>query len=220
MKKNTLEVICNKYCSIQHNEDNYSIGGGLDNGKFASRRHEDAKNDEGKLTLGEATQLFKKAFQKGKELDGTPIYIYSIDQVKEVIEYAVPNMEWHHAGKLPKAYGGGMKKTYFLNATEICDVAKNWDDYLEKLNLSKIAAKNAAEEKKNFEQRKLEFLQANAKKVDRVKNTPTFFYETAREMEGKYGWFDSTYKSYNLPEYFSGWEFESEEKYHKFLNIK
>lgn len=205
---NKLEAICNKYCRIQHNEDNYSIGGGLDGSKFASRRHEDAKDDEGKLTLGEATRLFKKA----TGLD--------TDTVREILEYAVPNMEWHHAGKLPKSYGGGMKKTYFLNAAEICECAKNWDAYSEKLSLSKIAAKNAAEEKNNFEKRKLEFLQANAKKIERVTTQPKFFYKTAQEMNGKYGWFDSTYKSYNLTEYFSGWEFESEEKYHEFLNIK
>lgn len=205
---NKLEAICNKYCSIQHNDDNYSIGGGLDGSKFASRRHEDAKDDEGKLTLGEATQLFKKA----TGLD--------TDVVREILECSVPNMEWHHAGKLPKSYGGGMKKTYFLNAAEICECAKNWDAYSEKLSLSKIAAKNAAEEKNNFEKRKLEFLQANAKKIERVTTQPKFFYKTAQEMNGKYGWFDSTYKSYNMTEYFSGWEFESEEKYHEFLNIK
>ncbi len=206
--KTTLATICTKFCSVNHNEDNYLIGGGLDGSKFASRRHEDARNDEGKLTLGEATQLFKKA--TGLETD----------LVKEVIEYAVPNMEWHHAGKLPKAYGGGMKKTYFLNADEICDVATNWVSYSEKLELSKIAAKNAADEKNNFENKKLEFLKANAKKIERVANKPMFFYQTAQEMNGKYGWFDSRYKSYNMSEYFSGWEFESEEKYHQFLNIK
>lgn len=206
--KTTLQTICNKYCEVNHNEDNYSIGGGLDVSKFASRRHEDAKNDAGKLTLGEATQLFKKA----TGLD--------IDAVREVIKYAVPNMEWHHAGKLPKAYGGGMKKTYFLNAAEICDVAKNWDAYCEKLQISKVAAKNAAEEKRNLEARQQEFLKANAKRFERVRNTPEHSFTTSREMNGKYGWFDSTHKSYNLPEYFSGWAFESEAKYHEFLNLK
>lgn len=206
--KITLQSICTKYCEIKHNDDNYSIGGGLDGSKFASRRHEDAKDDAGKLTLGEATQLFKKA--TGLETDA----------VRVILEYAVPNMEWHHAGKLPKAYGGGMKKTYFLNATEICDVASNWDAFSEKLNLSKTAAKESAEIKKGLEERKLDFLKANAKRIDRVANRPMFFYKTAQEMNGKYGWFDSTFKSYNMTEYFSGWEFESEEKYHEFLNIK
>jgi hypothetical protein len=205
---NKLEAICNKYCTIQHNYENYYIGGGLTDGKFASNRHEDAKYDAGKLTLGEATQLFKKA--TGLETD----------LVREILEYAVPNMEWHHAGKLPKSYGGGMKKTYFLNSDEICECAKNWDSYYEKLSLSKIAAKNAAEEKNNLEKRKLEFLQANAEKIERTTNVPTFFYKTAQEMNGKYGWFDSTYKSYNMTEYYSGWKFESQEKYNEFINLK
>ena len=67
--------------------------------------------NEGKLTLGQANQLFAKARS------------CTVDEAREVIEYGVPNMEWHHAGKLPKAYGGGMKKTYFLNSKEIVDVA-------------------------------------------------------------------------------------------------
>jgi hypothetical protein len=50
--------------------------------------------------------------------------------------------------------------------------------------------------------------------------TPTFFYKTAQEMNGKYGWFDSSYKSYNMTEYFTGWVFENEEKYNEFLSIK
>lgn len=203
-----LQIIKDKYCTIQHNIDNYSVGGGLDSDKFASRRHEDAKFDEGKLTLGEATQLFKKA--SGMD----------IDAVREIIEYAIPNMEWHHAGKLPKSYGGGMKKTYFLNAPEICNLATNWFSLVEKLNLSKIAQKEAAELKKNLEERKLDFLKSNAKKIERMSTRPEFFYLTAREMNGKFGWFDSSSKSYNMTEYFSGWAFENEEKLIEFLKIK
>lgn len=207
-RKLTLQTIQEKFCKIQYNEENYFVGGGLSAAKFASNRHEDALNDEGKLTLGKATQLFKKATG------------LSTDEVKEILFYAIPNMEWHHAGMLPKSYGGGMKKTYFLNAEEICDVATNWNDYFEKLNLSKNDAKNAAEEKRNLEKRKHDFLKANAKRYERVTDEPAINYRTDREMNGKYGWFDSTYKSYNLPEYFSGWEFESEEKYNEFINLK
>lgn len=203
-----LEKIAKKYCNINHNEDNYGIGGGLDGSKFASRRHEDAKDDEGKLTEGQATQLFRKA----TDLD--------LEYVKSIINYAVPNMEWHHAGKLPKSYGGGMKKTYFLNATEICDIATNWNAYCEKYSIYLEQKKTAAQQQKEFEERKLKFLEQNATKKVRVKETGSFFYEIAREMDGKYGWFDSTCKNYNLPEYFTGWEFESEEKYHQFLNLK
>jgi hypothetical protein len=204
---NKLEKIFTKYSETSHNEDNYYVGGGIDNCKFASNRHEDACRDEGKLTLGKASQMFKTATG------------CNIDIVREVIEYAVPNMEWHHAGKLPKSYGGGMKKTYFLNSKEICNIAINWDDLMEKLNISKATAKTEAEEKKNLEKRKLEFLQVNAKKIERVTNRPNFFYITSREMNGKYGWFDSYGKDYNLTEYFSGWEFKSEEKEKEFYAI-
>jgi len=202
-----LQEISNKYCSIDYNGNNYSIGGGLDSGKFASRRHEDAKCDDGKLTLGEATQLFKKA--TGLETDA----------VREVFEYAVPNMEWHHAGKLPKQYGGGMKKTYFLNASEICRLASHWTSYVEKLSISKAAEQTAAEKQRNLEERKLSFLKANAERVVRITDRPKFFYKTSQEMNGKYGWFDSSYKSYNMPEYYSGWKFATAEKLQEFYKI-
>lgn len=206
-QKNSLKKIIEMYNNIDINEDNYSIGGGLDSVKFASRRHEDAKCDAGKLTLGEATQLFKKATSE------------DINTVREVIEYAVPNMEWHHAGKLPKAYGGGMKKTYFINANEIVAIATNWNDLIEKLRISKENAKKEAEEKRTKEAIQHDFLKKNATYISRVTSRPAFFYETDREMNGKYGWFSSYGKSYNMTEYYSGWSFENEELLKKFLEL-
>lgn len=206
--KTTLQTICNKYCNINHNEGNYSVGGGLTDGKFASNRHEDAKYDEGKLTLGEATQLFKKATG------------LSTDEVREVIEFAVPYMEWHHAGMLPKQYGGGMKKTYFLNAKEICKVASNWDTYVAELEANKIAKKEAEEAKKKLEAKRNEFLHKNAKKVERVLNKPNYFYLLYSECNGKYGWFDASKNLYNMEEYHTGWAFETQELYNEFLNIR
>lgn len=203
-----LEKIINKYESIKFNEDNYGVGGGLSSGAFASNRHQDAKYDDGKLTEGQATQLFKKA--TGLE----------IEVVKDVIKYAVPNMEWHHAGKLPKQYGGGMKKTYFLNANEIVDLATNWESYFEKYQISIEAKKTADQIKKELESKKFNFLQANAKKVERVINEPIYFYCLYSECNGKYGWFNALKNTYNMPEYHTGWEFESQEKYQEFLNIK
>lgn len=203
-----LEKIAKKYSQINHNEENFQIGGGLSGQKFASRRHEDAKNDEGKLTLGKAVQMFKKATK-----------IDDIDFIKEVIEYAVPNMEWHHAGKLPKSYGGGMKKTYFLNSNEIVNISENWSSYVEKLQLSKSEKRNAEEELKNREAKRLKFLNKYAEKVVRVSEIPSFFYETDKEMEGKFGWFSSYGKSYNLPEYYSGWAFKSKKKLDEFYKI-
>ena len=203
-----LKAIIEKYSQISHNADNYEIGGGLDSGKFASRRHEDAKNDFGKLTLGKAAQMFKKAV--GSD---------DVEFIKEVLSYAVPNMEWHHAGKLPKQYGGGMKKTYFLNSIEIVMIATEWDNLIAKLEISITEQRVKDEEKKSREEQKMEFLKSNAKRVQRVSEKPKYFYETEREMNGKFGWFSSYGKSYSLPEYFSGWEFESEELLNQFSNI-
>lgn len=202
----TLEEINKLYSSVKHNSNNYSIGGGLANGSFVSRRHEDAKNDSGKLTLGEVTQMFRKA----TKLDTVII--------KAVIKFAYPELEWHHAGKLPKSYGGGLRKCYFVNASQICDLSANWDQYYNRY-LTKEAVK-VEERLRLLEISKQEFLQANAKRVERCSVMPPFFYLTAREMNGKYGWFDSTYKSYNLPEYYSGWEFEMLESLNEFLALK
>jgi len=206
--KTKLEKIAKKYAEITANDDNFSIGGGLADGAFASRRHEDAKYDEGKLTEGKATQLFIKA-------TGATIEI-----VKEVINYAVPNMEWHHAGKLPKSYGGGMKKTYFLNSSEIVEIAENWDSLVEKIAIRNENLKSAEIVKKEKEAKKLEFLTANTEKLVRVQNVPEFFYEIEKEMNGKYGWFSSYGKNYNMTEFYTGWKFSSEEKYNEFLTIK
>jgi len=205
----TLEKIIEKYSNKEYNSDNYGIGGGLTYHKFTSNRHEDACEDAGKLTLGKATAMFVKATG------------HNIDIVKEILHYAVPNMEWHHAGKLPKAYGGGMKKTYFLNASEIVNIAINWQSLIEKLEISKNEARIAAENQKNREQIKQEYLQKNASKYTRIELSarPEFFYEIDREMNGKYGWFSSYGKYYNMPEYITGWGFDSKEKYEEFIKL-
>jgi hypothetical protein len=203
-----LEKIIEKYSNVEYCLDNFNVGGGLDGAKFASNRHEDACNDRGKLTLGKATAMFSKATG------------CDIDFVKAIINYAVPYMEWHHAGKLPKQYGGGMKKTYFLNGNEIVDIATNWQNYVEKLELSINQKRIDLENKKSLENLQHEFLQKNAKQIFRKIETPEFFYETEKEMQGKYGWFSSYGKSYNLTEYYSGWEFENAEKLQEFYNLK
>jgi hypothetical protein len=199
-----LAKIINKYSTIEYNKKNYSIGGGLHNDKFASRRHEDAKNDAGKLTLGQAAQLFKKA---------TGV---DVDKIKSLIWHVFDELEWHHAGKLPKQYGGGMKKTYFLNSKQIAYLAMYWDDlinqYEEYLEMQRINDNIYA----NKQEEKNKFLKENAKYIERVTNVPDNFYETNREMKGKYGWFESYGKQYNLQEYYSGWVFNSKEKYEEF----
>ncbi len=191
-------------------EDNFYIGGGLVGYKFASNRHENARNDNGKMTEGEATQMFKKATKM------------STEEVKEIINFAIPNMEWHHAGKLPKEYGGGMKKNYFLNKEQIINLAENWDKHKEnKIDFIKDQQiKKKEKEIKSFFQKK--YMDENAtycsrKTLSEIFNF-SFFYETNLEMQGKHGWFKSDSK-YKLENFYTGYQFKTKEQYENYFNI-
>lgn len=204
-----LEKISKKYGSLEFNKDNFGIGGGLSNDQFASRRHEDAKNDEGKLTFGKACQMFKKA--TGNQ---------NLQSVKNVIQFAIPNMEWHHAGKLPKNYGGGMKKTFYLNSEEIVNLADNWLSFENQLELSNSQKRDIFEKEKDLLTLQNSFLEKHAEKVVRTSEKPLFFIETDREMDGKYGWFSSYGKSYKMQEYYTGWAFKDEKTLNKYSLLK
>ena len=188
-----LESITKKYDSLEYNQNVYGVGGGLTQNSFSSNRHENAKTDNGKMTFGKTCQIFKKA--TGVELK----------HVKNIIQTAFPNMEWHHAGMLPKNYGGGMKKTYFLNSEEIVDLAKNWDKYY-----------NAYFFEKNKETSRVTFLNTFATYVT-CSEEPSFFIYKTTLMEGKYGYFEADYK-YNLPTYTAGWKFYNEKYYNAYKN--
>lgn len=205
-----LQTIVEKFSTTSFNKENFSVGGGLsDSGKFASNRHEDARNDTGKVTEGEATQMFKKA--TGLE----------IDKVKSIINFAIPNMEWHHAGKLPKQYGGGMKKTYFLNANQIIDLATNWENYVLGINEKKQLLIIAEKAKKAIELKRNKFIEKNATKFERITITslPKNTYITEKEMNGKFGWFEATTR-YNMTIYYSGFVFKNEKALEKYLQIR
>lgn len=208
-----LNAISSKFCTVNYNENNYSIGGGLVSNKFASNRHEDARNDDGKRTQGELAQIFKKA--TGEE----------VSTINEMIDFHFGyRLEWHHAGKLPKRYGGGMKKTYFLNAEQICELATDFYTILGKYKTSVENEKIETERKNNLAKIRAEFLFNNAKKVDRELKADIsnydLFVETNRECSGKYGWFCASKNVYNLKEYYTGYQFESIEKYNEYKNIK
>jgi len=205
--KTKLKKIADKFRKIDLSESNYCMGGGLARSSFASIRHENAMDDQSRLTLGKANQMFAKA---------TGLKVF---EVKEILEYAVPNMEWHHAGKLPKAYGGGMKKTYFLNSAEIVKIAENFEDYKKQLELKKEAARIEAEKERKRQKVRLRYLKKMATYIDRVPDIPKYFYETDREMNGKYGWFSSYGKSYNMTEYYSGWKFKSQKALNHFREL-
>ena len=94
---------------------------------------------------------------------------------------------------------------------------KNLEKIAEKLAISK--KRTAEEAQKSKEAIKQAFLQENATRVVRVLNKPDNFYEMHREMNGKYGWFSSYGKYYNLTEYYTGYQFESAEKLAEFNKI-
>ena len=202
-----LELIGKRFSKISYNRGNYYIGGGLASGKFESKRHQEARNDGGKSTLGEVVQLFKKA----TELE-TPY-------IKEVITHNFPNLEWHHAGKLPKNYGGGMKKTYFMNSDEISKLATNWHEFLGNYDKFSIEKKKRLKIESEKIKLKNKFLKENATYKEKLLERPKFFHELAVYQKGKYGWFDCSEKSYNLPKYYSGYQFHSEELFNEFLNM-
>lgn len=205
--ENSLLKVVKKYSSILDTEANYYLGGGLSEYKYESVRHAHAKSDKSRLTLGQAVQVFKKATNT------------DIDLIKEILNLAVPNMEWHHAGFLPKSYGGGMKKTYFIKSSQIVDVAENFNKYLEQIQIREKKTNEdylLAVEKLEMQK---QFLMIHAFFVSRTKNKPLFFYETQKEYNGKYGWFNAENKNYNLPIYYSGYEFDDEFKYLEFINL-
>lgn len=190
-----LSNLIKKFENLSHNEDNYSVGGGLIGGM--SRRNENAKYDSGKLTLDQASNVLAGAFGVEKS------------DVKAIIQ-STYTLEWHHAGFLPKSYGGGMRKVYYMNATQINELLENFESIFanhfkeveekENAKAAAIAAELSREEK--FFQ-KMEGLKKYLKfeKIERSRQMPDFVEK--KEMKGKYGWFNADYK-YSLDVYYSG----------------
>jgi hypothetical protein len=172
------------------------------NGKMVSKRHQIASQT--KLTAGESVKMLKKL--------GIPT------NAKEVVEvYALINgrhPEWHHSGFYKSGGKSTMGRTYFFTIDQIQTLAKDWEKQAE-VKQMKAARQLEAKER---QERQNAYLHANAKKVVRSATRPMFFVETAREMQGKHGWFDSYGKTYNLPEYYSGWEL-SEEQFRIYVAI-
>lgn len=82
-------------------------GGGLATdatGLFESCRHALAKLDEDLVTAG---QFAAKLKRRGFAVTAVEL----VDWHKRTFKR---EPEWHHAGRLPRSYGGGMKKTYFF----------------------------------------------------------------------------------------------------------
>lgn len=184
-------------------------GGGLAvnvTGKYESNRHAIAKME--KVTFGDAASFLSKKKNGGLKITAKEL-LSAYFKIKG-------EPEWHHAGFLPKSYGGGMKKTYFL------------DDYYklnEAVKLLKQASKIRVKKIKEsyFEniliKKQREFLNENANHFSRITKTPEICIITNIEMFGKYGFFESNDR-YNLPQYFTGYSFENEDKKNEYLKIK
>lgn len=64
------------------------------------------------------------------------------------------------------------------------------------------------------------WLIANTTYVARSMDRSKFFIVLTQEMNGKYGWFESTFKSYNLPEYFTGYILKEGVNMDEYFSIK
>lgn len=166
------------------------------NGKMVSERHQLA-SESGKLTAGQAVKALKK--------QGIQTNAKELVEVFELINGREP--EWHHSGFYKSGGKSTMGRTYFFKAWQVQELAEKW------CLIPEIKAQKAAREqaKKDRIGRQTAFLYANAIKRIRITTRPMFFIQTAQEMNGKHGWFDSSSKTYNLPEYFSGWELTEEQ---------
>lgn len=133
---------------------------------------------------------------------------------------------WHHTGM----FKGHMNETLFFAACDF-DLA-GYENYLN--NKAEVDAQRAEDVKAKEEkaaqyrvaeleiaERKNAWLKENCNFVTRV--TRRLFVETAQEMNGKYGWFDSRLKSYNMTEYFTGYELKegaNTSEYYSIFNME
>ena len=185
-------------------------GGGLATnltGRFESNRHAIARQE--KYTFGEVVAELKKTKNGGFRI--------SANELLEIYTALFGTPEWHHAGKLPKQYGGGMKKNYFLNDIPTIEEMKSWLAQYEEIKKSR---KEEAESEEQKRKKRIAFTKKFATKFNRLEETPKFSAITEQEMNGKYGWFEAQPQRYSLPIYYSGWEFKSKkslENYHKIV---
>lgn len=72
----------------------------------------------------------------------------------------------------------------------------------------------------NAAQKRLDEFNARFPTFRRAENIPKHGIVSISEMEGKYGWFNSSGKSYNLPEYHSGIDYQTSENEEKAKQLK
>lgn len=200
-----LDEIIAAFSKLEYNEGCY-------------QSYEDAIKDTGKLTFDEASAMFRKATG------------YSISLIKETFDYVVPNPEWHYNSLLIEQCNCSIRQVFFLNSSEIVDIASNWHDYTEIANrilrILRQEKKIARKMKKEKAQAKQKFLTTYATRIERVIIRPKLFLQTNLEVyrENKWfscyrknGWYSYPNRNYNITIYYSGWIFSSYKRYNEFL---
>lgn len=183
-------------------------GGGLATnitGKFESNRHALARAE--KYTFGEVVKELAKKKNGGFKISASEL----LNVYTEL--FGVP--EWHHAGALPKGYGGGMKKTYFLDEIPTAEQVQEWLVQYQKI---KDEQRKLQEQEKIKAEKRRKYREKYATRFERMKHEPPLSVVTLEEMQGKYGWFIADYK-YNLDIYYSGYTFKSKTTYNNYLKM-
>lgn len=185
-------------------------GGGLAmnvTGKFESNRHAIARIE--KFTFGEVCKELAKKKNGGMKI--------SAKDLLEIYTDLFGTPEWHHAGKLPKQYGGGMKKTYFLNEIPNVQTVMDWKKKYDEKQI--IILREREISKKKIDE-KNKFARKFGTTFSRQIEVPKYGVVQFSEMHGKYGWFVvEDFHNYSLTEYFSGIAFKSKKSMEKFLNM-
>ncbi|MDK7375970.1 hypothetical protein QP519_10535 [Weeksella virosa] len=189
------------------NNKNFNGGGLATNitGKLESNRHAIARMT--KVTFGEAVKELKKKKNGGVNI--------TAKELLEIYRGVFGEPEWHHAGKLPKQYGGGMKKTYFLQKMPTAEEVKQWQAEFEIKNSAKLEAQEIERQKTREREN---FIKKYGTCFRRLQEAPKYAVVLVTEMHGKYGWFEANYR-YNLPEYYSGVAFKSKKSLEKYLSM-
>jgi hypothetical protein len=171
-----------------------------------SKRANDAYNDASKCAETELIAIISKITGDDKEL--------VLKALRTIIVEGL--LEWHHVGR-----GKGKKrsKEYFYNATQIVMICERYETVRDMV-AKKILLTEKAKAELPVLEKELDELESNTKTFTRVTNIPDGFTTiTHSEMRGKYGWFDSN-RRYNLPEYYSGFIFETKEQRERYYFLK
>lgn len=186
-------------------------GGGLAvniTGRWESNRHALARNN--KYTFGEAAKELRLKRGGGFKVTAT--------ELLSIYRTLFGEPEWHHAGFLPKSYGGGMKKTYFLQAIPTPEEFAEWQ--------AKAAAKRQeaaaqATREHSVAERRHAYADEHGTPFTRVTSKPEHSVVTTCEMNGKYGWFEvREHHNYSLPVYYTGWAFPTAEALNEYRSIR